>query len=79
MNPKFQHKGLWYEILSEVTDKDGDEGRGEQILRDFQYCESKGDWMTIKNRIKNGLKWGWLKEISFKEEMDIVQMNNEFW
>ena len=61
MNPKFQHKGLWYEILSEVTDV-GDEGRAEQLLRDFEYCESKGDWMTIKNRIKNGLMWGWLKE-----------------
>jgi hypothetical protein len=59
--PKFQYKGLWYEILSEVTDVD-DEGRAEQILRDFEYCESKGDWMTIKNRIKNGLMWGWLKE-----------------
>ena len=64
-NPKFQHKGIWYEILSQITDE-GDEGRGEQLLRDFQYCESKGDWGTIKNRITNGLMWGWLKEM--KEE-----------
>ena len=56
---KFQFQGIWYEILSE----DGDKGRGEQILRDFQYCESKGDWKTIKNRITNGLMWGWLTEI----------------
>ena len=67
VNPKFQYKGLWYEILSEVADVD-DEGRAEQILRDFEYCESKGDWMTIKNRIKNGLMWGWLKEVEEKKE-----------
>lgn len=66
-NLKFQYKGIWYEILSEVTDV-GDEGRAEQILRDFEYCESKGDWMTIKNRIKNGLMWEWLKETNEEKE-----------
>ena len=68
-NPKFQYKGIWYEILSEVTDV-GDVGRANQILIDFEYCESKGDWMTIKNRIKNGLMWEWLKEINEKEAKD---------
>ena len=27
------------------------------------YCEKIGDWSTIKNRITNGIKWGWLIEI----------------
>ena len=78
-NPIYTYRGKRYEILSQITNKDGDTLRAEQLLRDFLHCEEVGDWDTIKNRITNGLKWGWLKEISFKEEMDIVQMNNEFW
>ena len=40
-------------------------GKGKkQILRDFQYCEKTGDWGTIKNRMTNGIKWGWLIEIN---------------
>ena len=66
-NPKFQHKGIWYEILSQITDE-GDEGRANQLLIDFLHCESKRDWGTIKNRITNGLIWGWLKEIEKEDE-----------
>ena len=40
-----------------------DEDRGEQLLRDFHYCVSIGDWDTITNRIINGTKWGWLEEL----------------
>lgn len=65
-NPIYTHKGIRYEIIRKETDKDGDKGRAEQLLRDFLHCESKGDWGTIKNRINGGLMWGWLKEI--KEE-----------
>ena len=72
-NPIYTYRGIQYEILSSITDKDGDNGRAEQLLRDFQWCEEKGDWNTITNRINNGLMWGWLKEISFKEDSDIVQ------
>ena len=73
-NPIYTYKGKRYEILSQITNKDGDTLRAEQLLRDFLHCEEVGDWGTIKNRITNGLMWRWLKE-----EMDIVQMNNEFW
>ena len=61
-NPIYTYKGTQYQIVREETDKDGDEGRAVQLLRDFQHCESTGDWGTIKNRITNGLMWGWLKE-----------------
>lgn len=39
-----------------------DDERKEFLLRDFQHCEEVGDWLTINNRITNGLLWGWLKE-----------------
>ena len=67
-NPIYTYKGIQYEILSSITDKDGDEGRANQLLRDFLHCESVGDWGTIKNRISNGLLWGWLKEIKEDEQ-----------
>jgi hypothetical protein len=53
---EYTHKGITYEII------DGDK-REEYILRDFMYCESIGDWNTIKNRIIGGTMHGWLKEI----------------
>ena len=64
-NPIYTYRGKSYEILSHITNKDGDERRAEQLLIDFKHCESKGDWDTISNRITNGLKWGWLKEVSY--------------
>jgi hypothetical protein len=63
-NPIYTYKGKGYEILSQITDKD-DKGRANQLLRDFLHCESVGDWVTIKNRIKNGLMWGWLQEVDY--------------
>ena len=66
-NPIYTYKGVEYEILSHITDKDNDVGRAEQLLRDFVHCEERGDWVTIKNRIGNGLMWGWLTEIKEKE------------
>jgi hypothetical protein len=66
-NPIYTYKGKSYEILSQITDKD-DEGRANQLLRDFLHCESVGDWGTIKNRIINGVMWGWLKEVEEKKE-----------
>ena len=60
-NPIYTYRGKPYEILSHITDED-DKGRAEQLLIDFLHCEKVGDWRTIKNRITNGLMWGWLKE-----------------
>lgn len=59
---EFSYRGKTYEIITEKTDREGDEGRGEQILRDFEYCMEVRDWTTIKNRILSGTTWGWLKE-----------------
>ena len=50
----YTHKGISYEILGD---------RAEHILKDFLYCEETKDWITIKNRITNGIMWGWLKEV----------------
>ena len=63
---EYTYRGKRYEILSQITNRDGDTLRAEQLLTDFLHCEEVRDWGTIKNRITNGLKWGWLKEISFK-------------
>lgn len=52
----YTHKGIAYQIIEEPQ-------RSEQLLRDFLHCEKRGDWNTIKNRITNGLMWGWLTEI----------------
>jgi hypothetical protein len=70
-NPIYTYRGKSYKILSSITNKDGDTNRDEQLLSDFIYCEEKRDWDTIGNRISNGLKWGWLKEIEKNEK--------EFW
>ena len=54
----FEFGGNLYSIHS-------DEGkeRDEQILIDFNHCLENRDWTTIRNRITNGLMWGWLTEI----------------
>ena len=60
----YHFRGKNYEILEEVLNKDGDDPmRAECVLRDFQFCERKQDWLTITNRITSGLHWGWLKEL----------------
>ena len=64
-NPRYTHKGITYEIIDE-------DGREDQILRDFMYCESIGDWVTIKNRIIGGTRHGWLVKVE-KEE------TKKFW
>jgi hypothetical protein len=48
--------------------RDKRENWKEQVIRDFLHCEEKKDWLTIKNRITNGLMWGWLKEVKEDEQ-----------
>ena len=74
-NPIYTYRGKRYQILSSITNKDGDINRDEQLLIDFLHCEKVGDWDTIGHRISNGLKWGWIKEIQNKEGED----EKEFW
>lgn len=54
----YTYKGKTYEILSDTSLPP------LQLLRDFEHCESVGDWVTIENRIKGGLMWGWIKELN---------------
>ena len=51
----YTHKGKRYRIEDESA---------ERLLSDFLHCESKGDWLTISNRITNGVMWGWLIELT---------------
>jgi len=55
---RYTFGGKTYEIIEEPK-------RGEQLLRDFKHCEETKDWITIKNRITNGLMFGWLKEVDY--------------
>tara|TARA_R110000796_G_scaffold104011_2_gene213519 strand:- start:1819 stop:2007 length:189 start_codon:yes stop_codon:yes gene_type:complete len=54
----FQFRGKLYEVQPEE-----EENRREHIYTDFLYCLKIRDYLTLKNRIINGLKWKWLKEI----------------
>lgn len=58
----YQFKGIKYKIIEDKF-KD-DPQRPKQLLIDFKHCEKAGDWVTINNRITNGLLWGWLKEVN---------------
>jgi|TARA_B110000977_G_scaffold147422_1_gene186819 hypothetical protein len=58
----YTYKNITYQIV--ITDEwDRCRQREEQILKDFQHCEKTGDFLTIKNRMTNGIKWGWLIKI----------------
>ena len=59
----YKYKNKTYQILI-IDEWDRCRQREKQILRDFKYCEKINDWGTIKNRITNGVKWGWLIEIN---------------
>jgi hypothetical protein len=61
----YKHKNKIYQIIIKDED-DRNTQREEQILRDFKHCEQTNDYITIKNRMTNGLKWGWLIEIKNK-------------
>ena len=57
----YTFRGKKYKI---VEDKFKDDPyRPAQLIHDFKHCEKTGDWLTITNRITNGVMWGWLKEL----------------
>ena len=61
----YTYKNITYQIV--IKDEwDRCRQREEQILKDFKYCEQTHDYITIKNRMRNGIKWGWLIEIKNK-------------
>ena len=60
----FSFKGKEYQIVPEESKVLTEPVRpAESLLRDFEYCKEVGDYQTIKNRITNGLRWGWIKEL----------------
>ncbi len=60
----FSFKGKEYQIVPEESKVLTEPVRpAESLLRDFEYCKEVGDYQTIKNRITNGLHWGWIKEL----------------
>lgn len=75
-NPIYTYKGKSYEILRAECDSPSQPNRAEGLLRDFLHCESVGDWGTIKNRITNGLIWGWLKEVEDIKEEEKKELRN---
>ena len=77
-NPIYTYKGISYEIIRDITDIN-DDGRAEHILMDFKYCESIGDWATLKNRMTNGFLWEWLiekSEVENNNQNDKTKSNN---
>jgi len=62
---RYTFRGITYELLDDGRDERPN--WKEQVIRDFLHCEEKRDWITIKNRIDNGLIWGWLKEVKDEE------------
>jgi hypothetical protein len=65
----YTHKGKTYEIISEDVPP-------LRLLRDFEYCESIGDFITIRNRVIGGTTWGWLKEV---EEYEVKNLKSKLW
>lgn len=62
---RYTFRGIAYELLDDKRDERPN--WKEQVIRDFLHCEERRDWVTIENRIANGLIWGWLKEVKDKE------------
>ena len=72
---RYTFKGITYEIREEPQ-------RAKQLLRDFLHCEETKDWITIKNRITNGVMFGWLREITDGElaiGVKEVEIKKDFW
>ena len=63
---RFEFRGVTYELLDDSRDERPN--WKEQVIIDFHHCIQTKDWVTIKNRITNGLMWGWLKEIEEDEQ-----------
>ena len=74
----YTFEGKSYEIT--ITDEwDRNEQREEQIVRDFKYLESKGEWLTIKNRILNGTTHGWMVCVGELERKETPKNDKKFW
>jgi hypothetical protein len=59
MNDTFIFSGKTYQVIPQENDHQPTSWYTEQI----QYAIDNKQYDTVKNRIKGGLHWGWLKEI----------------
>ena len=59
---EFTYFNATYEIMDIIDKCDVRDHRNQIILNDFNYCFQIGDHSTIRNRISQGLMWGWLKQ-----------------
>lgn len=68
----FKFKGKLYECRG--FDKD-------LQIKNFNYCIEKRDWVTLKNRLKNQLKWAPEDLVEIKEsEITITDIDTKtFW
>ena len=58
-NPIYSFKGTKYEITynkSEIQNQ-------QWFLRQLEAAAAQGDWVTVQNKINNGLMWGGVVEI----------------
>ena len=58
-NPIYSFKGTKYEITynkSEIQNQ-------QWFLRQLEAAAEQGDWVTVQNKINNGLMWGGVVEI----------------
>ena len=75
---KYKFEGKTYKIV--ITDEgDMNQNREQQLYDDFKYCESIFDWQTIQNRIRNGIKYGWLIEMEDTENIEPPTPKGKFW
>jgi hypothetical protein len=61
-NPaNIQYRGKYYTIEDNSDDEESIQ-TNEWIKQQIEYAMKIGDWVTVDNRISNGLRWGWIKE-----------------
>ena len=67
-NPaSIQYRGKYYTIEDSTDDEESIQ-TNEWIKQQIEYAMERGDWITVGNRINNGLKWGWIKETVVGDE-----------
>lgn len=67
-NPAYiKYKGKSYTIEDNSDDEESIQ-TNEWLKQQIEYAMEMGDWVTVDNRIINGLKWGWIKETVVGDE-----------
>lgn len=61
----FKYYDEEYQIVEDYDNGGVEKRKNEEqlILNDFNFALKNGDYITITNRISQGLEWGWLEQI----------------